>query len=290
MDDNSLLSALKAGRNAQDKGLGNNVSSNSRLPLADAELRETDDFGIDLIETAGIKEIELKMPSLKAPAIADTPNLTAKQKRNICTIAFALDTQLHEPIEAPRVHSIWPFGKKATELELNQAGARPSLAAITLFLGTDEFRESMLTRGVAVGASVGKLLPEQIALISIISDTTSKATIATRLKRAGITWPVYNSWRRQKLFADALSAAVGGALKDSIENSDVQLAQLAQNGDLNAIKYFNEMLGRGPNDKKAVDAMAFAKIILEVVQRHVNQDQALAIAAEIGLEAKKIGL
>lgn len=308
MDDDSLLKALKNKKRMEqekrnERLLGTELpfDSNSRGNHAGGAGREVaannPQPGVDKL---GLKEayapitlsaLEVKMPELKIPNVVETLHLTQKQKRNICTIAYTLDVHLHEPIEAPRIHQMWPYSpENASKEELNQAGPRPSENVITNWLGTGEFRDMMQVRGVEVTDTVGQLMPEQIALISILTDTSTKTTIGTRLKRAGIPWAKYHAWRRQKLFAEALQEAAGGALRDAVENTDVQLAQLAQNGDLNAIKYFNEMLGRGPNDRKAVDAMQFAKIILDVVQRHVNQDQARAIAAEIGLEAKKIGL
>ena len=156
-------------------------------------------------------------------------------------------------------------------------------------MATEEFALNMGERGIETVPQSG-LLPEQIALISILSDTTSRMGIKERLKKAGIPWAKYNGWRRQKPFADALQEATGGALSDAVSQADVQLAQLAQNGDLKAIQYLNDMIGRGPNNRKAVDAMQFARIVLEAVQRQVSPEQAQAISAEIELASKQLGI
>lgn len=295
MDDDSLLKALKKGRPQNEEPIGHSpsmASSGDIFGNSDVAGNEFDLSPNKIAIEEVIQSPKRQLPRIKEVAVTQGINLSKKQKNNICTFAYALDVQLKQAIEAPRIHDAWPIESDddSDELELNQAGPRPSLNAIAMFLNTEEFRELMLQRGVTVGASVGKLLPEQILLISILTDTSSKASIQTRLKRAGITWPVYNGWRRQKMFAQALQEAAGGVLTDAIENSDVQLAQLAQNGDLNAIKYLNEMVGRSPNDSKAVDAMQFAKVILDVVQRVVNESQAREIATLISIESKKIGL
>jgi DNA-binding protein Fis len=77
-------------------------------------------------------------------------------------------------------------------------------------------------------------------------------------------------------------------MDDAPKIIDTQLVAMASNGDLNAIKYYNDLVGRGPNDKKAVDAMQFSKIVLEAVMKHVNPEQLKAISAEIELASKAI--
>ena len=147
----------------------------------------------------------------------------------------------------------------------------------------------MAERGIDT-APIQGLSPEQIALIHILTDTSSKLSFNARLKKAGISSAKYQGWRRQKPFADALSQSQGGVLHSAIGNADVQLASLAENGDLKSIIYLNEMVGRGPNNRKAVDAIQFARIVLEAVQKNVNPEQARAISAEIELASKQLGI
>lgn len=285
MDDDSLLKALQERKTRLGKAKGNgpgpDISSNSPIRSG------TSAMGSSPIDTS---MFEHKLPAIKpmAESIAGNVSLTKKQKNNVSAIAYALDVLMGEKIEAQRIYEMWPTAKFKAEL-INQAGPRPSLTGITQFLGTEEYVMLMAERGIVIEAPVG-LSPEQIALITILSNTTSRETIRTRLKRAGVSYPTYTAWRRQRAFTEALTAATGAAMENAISNADIQLAVMAQNGDLPAIKYFNELMGRAPDDKKAVDAMAFAKLMLEVVQRNVSQDQALAISTEIGLLAKQLGI
>lgn len=282
MDDDSLLAALK-----KSKGVPNGKATrNPSGVIPSPNLHSSSEPS----PMGSLPVIEHKLPAIVpiTGMVAGKISLTSQQKRNICAIAYTLNVLKDEAIESHRIHELWPTAKVNSALK-NQAGPRPSITGIQQFLETEEYIDNMADRGVVVNAPVG-LTPEQIALITILSNTTSRETIRTRLKRAGVTYPTYTAWRRQRAFAEALTAATGSAMTDAIENTDVQLAVMAQNGDLNAIKYFNELLGRAPDDKKAVDAMSFAKLILEVVQRNVNSDQALAISTEIGLLAKQLGI
>jgi len=252
---------------------------------------ELDEFFVDpnrRIEPMWKPELPSTMPEPKADIVAGKIPITEQQKNNICVIAYSLATR-NLVIEPPAIFHLWPV--EGDPYKLKRAGKRPSITAIQQFIATEEYADRMGERGIDIlPQDQQSLMPEQIALISILSDTSSNLGLRARLKKAGITWPVYNGWRRQKPFADALRAATGGALTDAIEHADVQLAQMATNGDLKAIQYLNDMVGRGPNNRKAVDAIQFARIILESVQRHVSPDQARAISAEVELASKQLGI
>lgn len=237
-------------------------------------------------EPIWMPEESMELPVAKADIVAGPISMTEQQRNNTCVIAYSLASR-NLAVEPPAIYHLWPV--EGDPYKLQRAGKRPSITALQQFLATEDFSFRMGERGIAIAPQTG-LMPEQIALISILADTTSRLGFNARLKKAGISWPIYNGWRKQKPFADALSAAQGGALSDAVGNADVQLAQMAQNGDLKSIIYMNEMIGRGPNNRKAVDAIQFARIVLESVQKHVNIDQAKAISAEIELASKQLGI
>lgn len=298
MEDDALLKALSESRkgaaNGKSKGNANwpihsssDSTSNPSEPVGSIDLGVAD-LGVAEVKAIDTSMFEHKMPPIKPmiESVAGNVNLTKQQRANVSLIAFALDVHMGEAISADRIYELWPTSKFKADL-INQAGPRPSLTGISQFLGTDDYAMRMAERGIVVSGPVG-LSPEQIALIAILSNTISRETIHGRLKRAGISYNTYTAWRRQRAFTEALTEATGAAMRDAVENTDVQLAVMAQNGDLRAIQYFNELMGRAPDDKKAVDAMAFAKLILEVVQRQVTPAQALAISSEVGLLAKQM--
>lgn len=225
-----------------------------------------------------------KMPPIKDLPKGGTSVVSLQQRRNICVIVKALDMQGIQ-YTAEEVWKAWPT--EGDTFKLQRAGLRPSITAITNFFVTEEFKKDMFERGIEIAGQYG-LTDIQIALLDILSNTTSTLTTVARLKKAGVTNSQFRSWKRQKPFAEALRRITGDSLVDAIGMADVQLASMAQNGNLNAIKYLNDMTGRGPNDRKAVDAMAFARIVLEVVQQHVTAEQAREISAGIDLASKQL--
>lgn len=271
-----------------------NTASVGKIPTGDKQVAERlAEIEIEEIAEAEVIQQELwkpelptKFPEIKAEIVAGPVSITTQQRNNICVIAYSLATR-NLAVEPEAIYKLWPI--EGDPYKLKRAGKRPSITGIQQFLATEAFSENMSERGIDI-APIQGLLPEQIALISILSDSISRASTSARLKKAGISWPKYNGWRRQKPFADALAQAQGGVLSDAIGNADTQLAQMAQNGDLKSIIYMNELIGRGPNNRKAVDAIQFARIVLEAVQKNVNPEQARAISAEIELASKQLGI
>lgn len=263
-----------------------NVENHEEPLMLEDEIAEFQKHRV--IEPMWKPELPAAMPEIKTDVVAGKVPLSEQQKRNICTIAYSLATR-NLVIEPPAIFHLWPV--EGDPYKLRRAGKRPSITGIQQFICTEEYAERMGERGIDISpADQQTLMPEQIALISILNDTSSNLGLRARLKKAGVSWPVYNGWRRQKPFADAMSQAAGGALSDAVEHADVQLAQMAVNGDLKAIQYLNDMVGRGPNNRKAVDAIQFARIVLEAVQRHVSPDQARSISSEIELASKQLGI
>ena len=209
-----------------------------------------------------------------------------QQKANIGIISYALTVQGYK-VTAEEIWKAWPT--EGDQYKLARSGKRPSITAITSYLDTDEFKIDMADRGVEFDKNPGGLTDEQIALLNILSDTTSKINLNARLKKAGVKPSTFKAWKRQRAFSEAFNRLTQLEREDAADMVDIQLISMAQSGDLNAIKYFNDLVGRGPNDKKAVDAMQFSKIVLEAVMKHVSADQLKAISAEVELAAKQLG-
>ena len=228
---------------------------------------------------------------MKAIEVAQVAPLTDQQKKNVGTIAYALHLQ-HVPINADEIYSAWPVGGDI--YAQTRAGKRPSRKQIARWLGSDEGKDDLINRGVPVTVDDingdDSLTSEQIALLSILSDPTLSLNLDGRLRKAGVPRPVYRSWMRQKAFNAAFKKVVGEEMHLVKENVDIALAAKAASGDLKAIQYFNDLMGRGPDSRKEVDAIAFSRTVLEAVMRHCTKEQISAIASEIELATKQAGL
>lgn len=217
--------------------------------------------------------------------------LDTQQKANIGVIAAALH-MTGVVISADEVYDAWPVGGDL--FQQTRAGKRPSRNQIAKWLGSKEGKDDLLRRGLPITHEdiIGSdtLTAEQWALINILSDTSLRVGLDQRLKRAGVTRSKYRAWRRNAAFSRALKKIVPDELAFAAENIDIVLTSKAQAGDLNAIKYWNELMGRGPNSNKDVDAAKFSRLVLEAVMRHCSKDQITAIAADIELASKQSGL
>jgi hypothetical protein len=219
--------------------------------------------------------------------VTGTLDTNKKQKSNIVIICYSLFTQgiIVTPDE---VYDAWPTEGDVYTLE--RAGKRPSLTAIQQYFETEEFKNEAPKWGFTLAVDNNGLTDEQTALIEILSNTAMTGGLQMRLKKAGVSASKFRAWKRQRPFAEAYKKLVQFEREDAAEHVDIQLISMAQNGNLKAIQYYNELVGRGPNDKKAVDAMQFSKIVLESVMKHVNADQLKAISAEIELASKQLGM
>lgn len=216
-----------------------------------------------------------------------TVSTDQKQQVNIGVISYALTVQ-GMVVNAESIYEAWPTEGDAYKLE--RAGKRPSITAIQNYLGTPAFADDMVQRGVEFDSAPGGLSDHQIALLNILSDTTTNINLGARLKKAGVSPAKFKAWKRQRAFVEAYNRLTQIELSDAANVVDLALISKAQSGDLRAIMYYNDLVGRGPNDKKAVDAMQFAKIVLEAVMKHEKDPEKLkAISAEIELASKQLG-
>ena len=216
-----------------------------------------------------------------------TPKTDQQQRANIGVISYALTVQ-GLVVNAESIYEAWPT--EGDVYKLARAGKRPSINAIQDYMGTPEFANDMAERGVEFDSTPGGLSDHQIALLNILSDTSTNINLGARLKKAGVTPAKFKAWKRQRAFVEAYNRLTQIELSDAANAVDLALVSKAQSGDLRAIMYYNDLVGRGPNDKKAVDAMQFAKIVLEAVMKIEKDPEKLkAISAEIELASKQLG-
>ena len=236
----------------------------------------------------GIKEnLSIDVFPVGKVLMPGTTTTSQQQKINIGVIAYALETQGYK-ITSEEIYKAWP--SEGDAYKLARAGKRPSINAIQEYLGTPAFLDDMAQRGIEFVEKPGGMSDEQIALLNILTDTSSNINLGARLRKAGVSPAKFKVWKRQKAFSEALNRLTQVERQDATDMVDLALISKAQSGDLRAIMYFNDLVGRGPNDKKAVDAMQFSKVVLEAVMRNVKNPETLkAISAEIEIASKQLG-
>lgn len=218
----------------------------------------------------------------------DLSNQQMDAIQRLATACYSMNVK----IDADHIHKMWPTDTS----ELALSGPRPSQGRISFYMTTNAFIHDMAKRGVRLDEMEMQLTSEQIALIQMMRNPEGRK-LSTILKRAGVTKYKFDSWMKQPLFQKYITAQIGDSTTQALLLSEISLAEKAQDGDLNAIKFLMEWQGKyNPHkDNNAADVMEFVRIVLGVVQRVVgampNGSEALEkIQSEINLQRSTMGI
>lgn len=202
-----------------------------------------------------------RMVGKEIVAPAKQINLTQQQRLNIRQLSYYQALKDKE-YSAETIYNLWPTDKES----FWKAGARPSITAIKQFKATEEYRELMLEVGIEV-TEVSQLNERQIMTLKMLSETGDKRSKTARLKELGVSMTEFRGWMRQKEFFESFQGMVGTTVKDAIVLSKVKLADMAESGDLNAIKFLFEYTGEyNPAQQQAVDAQALMNVMIDSAQ------------------------
>jgi len=187
--------------------------------------------------------------------------LTLQQRLNIRQLSY-YQALKDEEYTAETIYSLWPTDAAS----FYKAGPRPSVTAIKQFKATEEYRELMLEVGIEV-TDVTQMNERQLMALNVVADTTDKRSKTAKLKALGVSSVEWRGWMRQKEFNDSFSAMVSTAVKDAIPMAEIKLAEMAEAGDLNTIKFLFEYTGKyNPAQQQAVDAQALMNVMIDAAQ------------------------
>ena len=188
--------------------------------------------------------------------------LTQQQKLNIRQLSY-YQALKDEEYSAETIYGLWPTDKESHW----KAGDRPSITAIKQFKATEEYRELMLEVGIEV-TEVTQLNERQIMALKKLSETGDKRSKTAILKSMGVSTTEWRGWMRQAEFHEAFQAMVGASVKDALVMSEIKLADMAESGDLNAIKFLWEYTGKhNPAAQQAVDAQQLMNVMIDAAQK-----------------------
>lgn len=163
-------------------------------------------------------------------------------------------------------------------------------------LKSTNFRHALLNRGVNLrgldpdGDRTGRALTEeQLVAANVMLDLTDNRSRKKKLMDLSISTTKWEGWLRDPAFQHYIRTRSENLLGDNIHESHLALIDRVKSGDINAIKYFNEITGRYvPNASDKADVNAVLMMVLEVIQRHVKDPAALsAIGDELVMIGKK---
>jgi hypothetical protein len=137
---------------------------------------------------------------------------------------------------------------------------------------TTRFREALRNRGIPLPDQTA-LEPKQVALLAILADQSVIMSEREKCALLDIPYERFLGWLEWPAFRIKYQGTYEKALKRATEQGDAQLAALINQGNLNAIKYANEMTGKyRPQDAQAMSVVYILNMVLSILQKHLTDE------------------
>lgn len=146
----------------------------------------------------------------------------------------------------------------------------------TVFLDALESR-GISTKGLRESSGPNGVLTElQLAAANVMLDLRDNRSQKKKLQDFGIPTQKWEAWLRDPAFQAYLRQRAENILGDNLHESHLALVDRVRSGDINAIKYFNEITGRyTPRSDNQIDVNVVLLRVLEAIQRHVKDPHTL---------------
>lgn len=172
-------------------------------------------------------------------------------------------------------YQYWTYAKDFAGLAELKRDTDVAEATIKKILASEEYYAALRSRGVPIRNTEG-LTAEQMYCIQVLTNPTDRRDVKKKLAACGVTYLQYRGWMQQPAFANYMHKITEGMLTDHLPDMLTVLTNKAMNGDLNAIKYVNELSGRhDPNKQQVVELQAVVRNLLEIIMRNVTDEETL---------------
>lgn len=150
----------------------------------------------------------------------------------------------------------------------------------------DDWIEPLEARGLPTFRTAENYLdPGFVAAVHLIANKVDTRTIAAKLKQCGIKTAQWNAFLKKKKYLDYYKFHIERVFEDETQiEAKSSLDTLVRQGDLQAIKYYNEVTGIYRNaDNSTTQATVGAILagVLEILARKVSTEILNEIAYEI---------
>lgn len=160
---------------------------------------------------------------------------------------------------------------------------------LTELIATPKFKTALEARGIPVDTPVG-ITAEQAYALTVMTDQSMSLDPFQRLKKLGISWAQWQGWLKQPMFARIYGKTSEDLLKSSVPAALTALANRAQAGNNDAIKYLLAITGYYDPSAKSQNA-EYDRVIsamIDAVERNVEDPEALKkISAAVSEAASK---
>lgn len=164
-----------------------------------------------------------------------------------------------------------------------------SVPVLVELLVTPKFRNALEARGIPADVPVG-ITAEQAYALTVMTDQSLQLDPFQRLKRLGVTWQQWQGWLKQPMFARIYGKTSEDLLKASVPAALTALANRAQAGNNDAIKYLLAITGYYDPSAKSQNA-EYERVIsamMDAVEKYVDDPDALRkISAAVSDSASK---
>lgn len=128
------------------------------------------------------------------------------------------------------------------------------------------------------------LTPQQLIVANMMLDTVDTRNEKKKLQDLGVSTATYQAWCQDPVFRDYLVARAERLLGIAQADAHLALVDQVKSGNIQAIKYYNELIGRFTQDKGGVNVSVNSGTrqdfnyvlhqILEIIQDEVDDPQA----------------
>lgn len=151
-----------------------------------------------------------------------------------------------------------------------------SVPVLSELLATPKFRNALEARGIPAETPIG-ITAEQAYALTVMTDQSLQLDPFQRLKKLGITWQQWQGWLKQPMFARIYGKTSEDLLKSSVPAALTALANRAQAGNNDAIKYLLAITGYYDPTAKSQNA-EYERVIsamMDAVEKYVDDPEAL---------------
>lgn len=149
----------------------------------------------------------------------------------------------------------------------------------------DTISQSLSNRGIKPYNTVENYIDPKFAYAtSLIVNHLDKRTIPAKLKEAGLTTKEWQAFLRRKRHYEYFQSRLDEVFDNDVKNSaKISLSRMIENGDLQAIKYYNELKNiYRPETQSALQMVSIVlTAVMEVLAQHVTSEVLNRVAAEI---------
>jgi hypothetical protein len=164
-----------------------------------------------------------------------------------------------------------------------------SISVLSELVATPKFKNALEARGIPSETPVG-LTAEQAYALTVMTDQSLSLDPFARLKKLGISWAQWQGWLKQPAFAKIYGRTSEDLLRASVPAALTALANRAQAGNNDAIKYLLAITGYYDPSARGQSA-EYERVIsamMDAVEKYVDDPDALKkISSAVSESASK---